>query len=58
MKANDKTRGRKGYGKLTEKAINNLQNSMGLATRQNIGDLNFMKLNIGAILSLFRCLHT
>ena len=40
MKANDKTL----------KAINNLQKYMWLAIRQNIGDLNAMKLNIGAIL--------
>ena len=50
MKTNDKTLGGKGNGKLTDKAINNLQNYMGLAIRQNIGDLNAMKLNIGAIL--------
>ena len=35
MKANDKTLGGNGNGKLTDKAINNLQNSVALAIRQN-----------------------
>ena len=39
-----------GRGRLTDKVINALQNSMGMAKRQNVGDLTGMKKGVGALL--------
>ena len=39
-----------GKGRLTDKIINELQNSMGMAIRQNIGNLYAMKKSVAALL--------
>ena len=39
-----------GRGRLTEKLINTLQNAMGMAIRQNVGNMYGMKKSIGALL--------
>ena len=50
LKAEDKSLGGRGKGKLNQTVIDSLQNSMGLAIRQNIGNLEAMRLNVGALL--------
>ena len=50
LKAKDKTLGGNRKAQLKDQYIDSLQNSMGLAIRQNIGDLNSRKRNVGAIL--------
>ena len=50
LKAEDKSLGGRGKGKLNQRVIDSLQNSMGLAIRQYIGNLEAMRLNVGALL--------
>ena len=43
-------KGVSGKGRLTDKAVNTLQNYYGMATRQNMGDLQGMRKAVGAVL--------
>ena len=46
-------KGISGKGRLTDKAVNTLQNYYGMAIRQNTGNLYTMKKAVGAV--LFHC---